>query len=224
MKFIRSPLRARDPPLPALQAEMEQMAKDLVEEFKKEWEPVMDNVEKAAKALDDLDGLMDGPDGFDLSSSLWKKTGWREVDDLRCDISRSNANPRFSLSHTLNISILYADHMGERFSSYFAAGSRPIYISFRVVLARGLSHLPCLIRPHDSTDPRTHRRLILTLAGRSSRTCGSCGIWSAGWAAGAARVLNDARPRRLRSAAAAPASCGPHWYLRRPGVSPGRAI
>ena len=59
------------------------MTKDLIDDFKKEWEPLMDNVEKASKAFDDIEGLMDGPEGFALSSSLWKKTGWTEVDDLR---------------------------------------------------------------------------------------------------------------------------------------------
>lgn len=37
----------------------------------------------AAQAFDDLDGMLEGPEGFDLSRSVWKQSGWREVDALR---------------------------------------------------------------------------------------------------------------------------------------------
>jgi uncharacterized protein with von Willebrand factor type A (vWA) domain len=66
-----------------MQERVKQMTKEMVEAFKAEWAPVMDNLEAASKAFDNLDGLMDGPEGFDLTSSLWKKSGWKEVDDLR---------------------------------------------------------------------------------------------------------------------------------------------
>lgn len=35
------------------------------------------------QAFDDIDGLLEGPEGFDSSSSVWHQTGWREVAALR---------------------------------------------------------------------------------------------------------------------------------------------
>lgn len=35
------------------------------------------------QAFDDIDGLLEGPEGFDSSSSVWHATGWREVAALR---------------------------------------------------------------------------------------------------------------------------------------------
>ena len=43
------------------------MAKELVENFKKELKEPMENLERAAEAFDDIDSLMEGPDGFDMS-------------------------------------------------------------------------------------------------------------------------------------------------------------
>lgn len=39
--------------------------------------------EAAEKAFQGLDGLMDGPTGFDVSSGLWQQRGWQELDALR---------------------------------------------------------------------------------------------------------------------------------------------
>lgn len=57
----------------------------LMEEFKEQWEPAMDKLDKAAKAFEglDLDDLADGPEGFDLTRGLWQQTGWKELDSLR---------------------------------------------------------------------------------------------------------------------------------------------
>eukprot|EP00208_Stichococcus_sp_RCC1054_P001044 CAMPEP_0206142050 /NCGR_PEP_ID=MMETSP1473-20131121/15266_1 /ASSEMBLY_ACC=CAM_ASM_001109 /TAXON_ID=1461547 /ORGANISM="Stichococcus sp, Strain RCC1054" /LENGTH=666 /DNA_ID=CAMNT_0053536869 /DNA_START=327 /DNA_END=2327 /DNA_ORIENTATION=- len=57
-------------------------AKQMMEEFKQEWEPVMSNLDAAVKAFDDLEGLMD-PKGYDLSQGIWQESGWKEVEDLR---------------------------------------------------------------------------------------------------------------------------------------------
>lgn len=57
-------------------------AEELVEQFKDEWQPVAENLDRAMKAFDDLDGLMD-KQGFDLSQGIWQDSGWQEVEDLR---------------------------------------------------------------------------------------------------------------------------------------------
>ena len=36
-----------------------------------------------SQAFDDIDGLLEGPSGFDSSSAVWHQTGWREVAALR---------------------------------------------------------------------------------------------------------------------------------------------
>lgn len=38
------------------QEKVEQLAKDLVDEFEQEWEPIMENVKEANDAFDNLDG------------------------------------------------------------------------------------------------------------------------------------------------------------------------
>ena len=57
----------------------------LMEEFKEQWEPAVDKLDKAAKAFEglDLEDLADGPEGFDLTRGLWQQTGWKELDSLR---------------------------------------------------------------------------------------------------------------------------------------------
>eukprot|EP00891_Asterochloris_glomerata_P001609 jgi/Astpho2/1609/e_gw1.00028.9.1_t len=66
-----------------ISAAMEKIADDLVQQFEQEWKPAAENMEKATKAFDDLKGLMDGPEGFDSSLSVWQSTGWAEVESLR---------------------------------------------------------------------------------------------------------------------------------------------
>ena len=57
----------------------EDLAKALLEKFEEEWSPAMEALEAATAAFDDVDGLLDGPEGFDASSALWHDSGWREV-------------------------------------------------------------------------------------------------------------------------------------------------
>ena len=56
-----------------------------MEDFKSDWEPAVDKLDKAAKAFEglDLDDLAEGPDGFDITKGLWQQTGWKELDSLR---------------------------------------------------------------------------------------------------------------------------------------------
>ena len=93
--------------------ELQQMAEtaaQVVDRFEKEWEPVMEAVREAAETFENLEGrrrvlavvrlvgswsaaplryhvhhagLMDGPQGFDSSRSIWRDAGWREVRELR---------------------------------------------------------------------------------------------------------------------------------------------
>jgi len=62
-----------------------EMVQQLMDDFKEQWEPAVDKLDKAAKAFEglDLDDLADGPEGFDLTRGLWQQTGWKELDSLR---------------------------------------------------------------------------------------------------------------------------------------------
>ena len=62
-----------------------EMVQKLMEDFKEQWEPAVDKLDKAAKAFEglNLDDLADGPEGFDLTRGLWQQTGWKELDSLR---------------------------------------------------------------------------------------------------------------------------------------------
>ena len=42
-------------------AAMEKIADDLVQQFEQEWKPAAENMEKATKAFDDLEGLTSSP-------------------------------------------------------------------------------------------------------------------------------------------------------------------
>ena len=57
----------------------------MMEDFKEQWEPAVDKLEKASKAFEglDLNDLTEGPEGFDLSKGLWQVTGWEEMEKLR---------------------------------------------------------------------------------------------------------------------------------------------
>ena len=63
----------------------EALVRELMEDFKSDWEPATDKLDKAAKAFEglDLDDLAEGPDGFDVTKGLWQQTGWKELDSLR---------------------------------------------------------------------------------------------------------------------------------------------
>lgn len=45
----------------------EVIAKEILESFKEEWGQAMEVLEEAQEAFDDVEGLIDGPQGFDLS-------------------------------------------------------------------------------------------------------------------------------------------------------------
>jgi len=62
-----------------------EMVEKIMEDFKEQWEPAVDKLEKASKAFEglDLNDLTEGPEGFDLSKGLWQVTGWEEMEKLR---------------------------------------------------------------------------------------------------------------------------------------------
>ena len=66
-----------------LAAAAEALADEVVDKFEEEMAPVMDNVEAAMKHFGDLDALLNGPQGWDLSAGVWQQSGWREFQDLR---------------------------------------------------------------------------------------------------------------------------------------------
>lgn len=67
----------------AMEAMAGELAEELVDKFEEQMAPIVDSLEAAMGHLGDLDDLLDGPTGWDLSSSLWQKRGWREFKDLR---------------------------------------------------------------------------------------------------------------------------------------------
>lgn len=94
---------------PQLQERMEQaaeeLAEDMVHQFEDEMGPVVENIEAAMEHFGDIDGLLEGPQGFDLSSGVWQESGWREFQRLRRqlehlrelrDLVRAPAAPRTS--------------------------------------------------------------------------------------------------------------------------------
>ena len=60
----------------------ETLAKKMLDKFEEDWGPAMEAMDAANMAFDDIDGLMDGPEGFDASSAVWHDSGWREVATL----------------------------------------------------------------------------------------------------------------------------------------------
>lgn len=61
----------------------DKLAEDLTDKFKEEMEPIVESVEAAMEHFGDLDELLDGPKGWDLSHGMWQESGWREFQDLR---------------------------------------------------------------------------------------------------------------------------------------------
>jgi uncharacterized protein with von Willebrand factor type A (vWA) domain len=61
----------------------ERLAEEMLSKFERDWAPAVEALAAAAAAFDDVDSLLDGPEGFDSSKSLWRASGWREVDALR---------------------------------------------------------------------------------------------------------------------------------------------
>ena len=67
----------------AMQAEMERIAKGIVEEFEEEMEPVMRGLKEARNILPNLDDLIDEERGFGLEGGVWERRGWREIEKFR---------------------------------------------------------------------------------------------------------------------------------------------
>ncbi|CAL8461911.1 g1442 [Coccomyxa elongata] len=67
----------------SMEEAIQKAADELVEKFEEEWKPAMENLQEADAAFDNLEDLMEGPVGYDLSHALWKSDGWREMKELR---------------------------------------------------------------------------------------------------------------------------------------------
>ena len=61
----------------------EKVANKVIKDFEEGWAPAMDALQVAEAVFDNIDGLIDGPEGFDSSSAVWKVSGWQELDKLR---------------------------------------------------------------------------------------------------------------------------------------------
>ena len=71
--------RLSDAQRKAIQEKVAELMSDLAEEFG----DVTQALDEAERALGDVSGLLEGSRGFDRTTSLWKKKGWREFGDLR---------------------------------------------------------------------------------------------------------------------------------------------
>ena len=61
----------------------EEIAEALAEKFEEELAPVVESMEAAMEHFGDLDELLQGRKGWDLSQGVWQKSGWREFQSLR---------------------------------------------------------------------------------------------------------------------------------------------
>ncbi|GLI68508.1 hypothetical protein VaNZ11_012952 [Volvox africanus] len=66
-----------------LESQLERIADDIVRQFEADMSQVMENLEAGEMAFDDLNALLDGDEGFDLTRGVWRRTGWRELSTLR---------------------------------------------------------------------------------------------------------------------------------------------
>lgn len=61
----------------------EELAEKMLQKFEEEWSPALDALDAAEDAFDDIDPLLDGPEGFDASEAVWHHTGWKQLASLR---------------------------------------------------------------------------------------------------------------------------------------------
>ena len=64
----------------------EALAQELADSMRREWAPLVDNLQKAEDAFDgfDMNDLADDSSAaFDLSRGVWREGGWQELDSLR---------------------------------------------------------------------------------------------------------------------------------------------
>ena len=61
----------------------EELAEKMLQKFEEEWSPALEALEAAEDAFDDIDPLLDGPEGFDASEAVWHHTGWKQLASLR---------------------------------------------------------------------------------------------------------------------------------------------
>lgn len=57
----------------------ERMAEELIEQ----WAPITEKLDMASHMFDNIESLLEGPEGFDITTSVWRHSGWRELDSLR---------------------------------------------------------------------------------------------------------------------------------------------
>mmetsp|Transcript_2638 Transcript_2638/g.4491 ORF Transcript_2638/g.4491 Transcript_2638/m.4491 type:complete len:677 (+) Transcript_2638:36-2066(+) len=67
----------------SMAAELEKIADDVVKNFEEQMAQVVENLERGEVAFDDLNSLLQGAEGFDLSRGTWRQSGWQELDKLR---------------------------------------------------------------------------------------------------------------------------------------------
>lgn len=61
----------------------EELAEKMLQQFEDQWSPALEALDAAEEAFDDVDPLMDGPEGFDASKAVWHHSGWKQLASLR---------------------------------------------------------------------------------------------------------------------------------------------
>jgi len=56
--------------LPSNPPTQEELAERMLEKFEKDWVPAMEALEAAEEAFDDVDPLLEGPEGFDAAQAV----------------------------------------------------------------------------------------------------------------------------------------------------------
>ncbi|GAX75202.1 hypothetical protein CEUSTIGMA_g2646.t1 [Chlamydomonas eustigma] len=62
---------------------IEKMTEDIVKGFEQQMSEVVSNLDAGEMAFDDLNAMLEGSEGFDMAAGVWKKSGWKELNDLR---------------------------------------------------------------------------------------------------------------------------------------------
>jgi len=61
----------------------EDLVENMLQKFEDQWAPAMEALETAQEAFDDIEPLLEGPEGFDASAAVWHNTGWTQLQSLR---------------------------------------------------------------------------------------------------------------------------------------------
>ena len=61
----------------------EDLVENMLQKFEDQWAPAMEALDTAQEAFDDIEPLLEGPEGFDASAAVWHNTGWKQLQSLK---------------------------------------------------------------------------------------------------------------------------------------------